>query len=87
MICPVSTTQQLCVVITNKTRLKIHHGDIDFDLEDSPILMSNEGTSAQDSVSAAGSSTQSGSWLRSAKAKGKEPDVAQPLTMSEDKLE
>jgi enhancer of polycomb-like protein len=46
-----------------------------------------EGTSAQGSVSAAGTSTRSGSWLRSAKAKGKEPDVSQPLPMSEDEFE
>jgi len=34
----------------NKTRLKIHHGDIDFDLEDSPILISNDaaGVDAED---------------------------------------
>jgi len=36
--------------VTNKTRLKIHHGDIDFDLEDSPIPISNDtaGVDAED---------------------------------------
>ncbi|KAI0646398.1 enhancer of polycomb-like-domain-containing protein [Trametes meyenii] len=41
-----------------------------------------EGTSAQGAMS--GTSTRSG---RSAKAKGKEPDVAQPVAMSEDEFE
>ena len=41
-----------------------------------------EGTSAQGSVS--GTSTRSG---RSAKAKGKDPEVSQPVAMSEDEFE
>jgi enhancer of polycomb-like protein len=46
-----------------------------------------EGTSAQGAVSAAGTSTRSGSSLRSAKAKGKEPEVVQPLVISENEFE
>lgn len=36
--------------VTNKTRLKIHHGDIDFDPDDSPIPISNDtaGVDAED---------------------------------------
>lgn len=46
-----------------------------------------EGTSAQGAASAAsGTSTRSGP-SRSAKSKGKEPDVPQPFTISEDELE
>lgn len=47
-----------------------------------------EGTSAQGAVSAAGTSTRSGNpSSRSAKAKGKEPEVVQAITMSEDEFE
>jgi enhancer of polycomb-like protein len=36
--------------VTNKTRLKIKHGDIDFDPDDSPIQISNDtaGVDAED---------------------------------------
>jgi enhancer of polycomb-like protein len=46
-----------------------------------------EGTSAQGTVSAAGTSTRSGSSLHSAKVKGKEPEVIQRLTISENEFE
>jgi len=46
-----------------------------------------EGTSAQGAVSIAGTSTRSGSSLRSAKAKGKEPEVVQPIVISENEFE
>jgi enhancer of polycomb-like protein len=46
-----------------------------------------EGTSAQGAVSAGGTSTRSGSSLRSAKAKGKEPEVSKPLVISENEFE
>ncbi|EGN97434.1 hypothetical protein SERLA73DRAFT_161474 [Serpula lacrymans var. lacrymans S7.3] len=46
-----------------------------------------EGTSAQGAFSVPGTTTRSGSTQRSAKAKGKEPDVAQPMVMSEDEFE
>ncbi|TFY75117.1 hypothetical protein EWM64_g8894, partial [Hericium alpestre] len=46
-----------------------------------------EGTSAQGAVSTSGTTTRSGMSSRSAKAKGKEPDVPQPVAMSEDELE
>jgi enhancer of polycomb-like protein len=46
-----------------------------------------EGTSAQGAVSTSGTTTRSGSSTRSAKAKGKEPDVVQPVTISEDEFE
>jgi enhancer of polycomb-like protein len=42
-----------------------------------------EGTSAQGALSASGTRTSS----RSAKAKGKEPEVSQPITVSEDEFE
>jgi len=45
-----------------------------------------EGTSAQGAFSTAGTTTRSGP-ARSAKAKGKEPDVAQPVPISEDEFE
>lgn len=45
-----------------------------------------EGTSAQGAVSGVGTTTRSGP-TRSAKAKGKEPDIAQPMTISEDEFE
>ncbi|KAH9020325.1 enhancer of polycomb-like-domain-containing protein [Lactarius pseudohatsudake] len=44
-----------------------------------------EGTSAQGAVSASGTTTRTSQ--RSAKAKGKEPDVAQPVVISEDEFE
>ena len=44
-----------------------------------------EGTSAQGAVSASGTTTRTSQ--RSAKAKGKEPDVAQPIVISEDEFE
>jgi len=44
-----------------------------------------EGTSAQGAVSASGTATRTSQ--RSAKAKGKEPDVAQPVVISEDDFE
>jgi Enhancer of polycomb-like len=44
-----------------------------------------EGTSAQGAVSASGTTTRTSQ--RSAKAKGKEPDVAQPVVISEDDFE
>jgi enhancer of polycomb-like protein len=46
-----------------------------------------EGTSAQGAVSASGTTTRSGSSTRSAKAKGKEPDVIQPVMILEDEFE
>lgn len=46
-----------------------------------------EGTSAQGAVSTSGTSTRSGSSLRSAKAKGKEPEVVQPIIISENEFE
>jgi enhancer of polycomb-like protein len=45
-----------------------------------------EGTSAQGALSASGATTRSGP-SRSAKAKGKEPDVIQPISISEDDFE
>jgi enhancer of polycomb-like protein len=45
-----------------------------------------EGTSAQGAVSGMGTTTRSGP-TRSAKAKGKEPDIVQPIAMSEDEFE
>ena len=45
-----------------------------------------EGTSAQGSISTSGTSTRSGAH-RSAKSKGKEPDVSQAIAMSEDEFE
>ena len=44
-----------------------------------------EGTSAQGAVSTSGTTTRTSQ--RSAKAKGKEPDVAQPIAISEDEFE
>lgn len=44
-----------------------------------------EGTSAQGAVSVSGTTTRTSQ--RSAKAKGKEPDVAQPVVISEDDFE
>ena len=44
-----------------------------------------EGTSAQGAVSTSGTATRTSQ--RSAKAKGKEPDVAQPVVISEDEFE
>jgi enhancer of polycomb-like protein len=44
-----------------------------------------EGTSAQGAVSTSGTTTRTSQ--RSAKAKGKEPDVAQPIVISEDEFE
>lgn len=44
-----------------------------------------EGTSAQGALSAAGTATRTSQ--RSAKAKGKEPDVQQPVVMTEDEFE
>lgn len=44
-----------------------------------------EGTSAQGALSTAGTATRTSQ--RSAKAKGKEPDVPQPVVMTEDELE
>jgi enhancer of polycomb-like protein len=44
-----------------------------------------EGTSAQGAVSASGTTTRTSQ--RSAKAKGKEPDVVQPVVISEDEFE
>ncbi|KAI0300651.1 enhancer of polycomb-like-domain-containing protein [Multifurca ochricompacta] len=44
-----------------------------------------EGTSAQGAVSASGTTTRTSQ--RSAKAKGKEPDVSQPIVISEDEFE
>jgi enhancer of polycomb-like protein len=44
-----------------------------------------EGTSAQGAVSTSGTATRTSQ--RSAKAKGKEPDVAQPIVISEDEFE
>ncbi|KAI0262080.1 enhancer of polycomb-like-domain-containing protein [Gloeopeniophorella convolvens] len=44
-----------------------------------------EGTSAQGAVSVSGTATRTSQ--RSAKAKGKEPDVAQPVAISEDEFE
>jgi hypothetical protein len=44
-----------------------------------------EGTSAQGAVSTPGTATRTSQ--RSAKAKGKEPDVAQPIVISEDEFE
>lgn len=46
-----------------------------------------EGTSAQGALSTSGTTTRSGLSQRSAKAKGKEPDCAQPVTISEDEFE
>ncbi|KDQ53289.1 hypothetical protein JAAARDRAFT_137127 [Jaapia argillacea MUCL 33604] len=46
-----------------------------------------EGTSVQGSVSSNGATTRSGWTQRSAKSKGKEPDVPQPLTITEDQFE
>ncbi|KAL4080474.1 enhancer of polycomb-like-domain-containing protein [Scleroderma citrinum] len=46
-----------------------------------------EGTSAQGALSTSGTTTRSGLSQRSAKAKGKEPDCAQPITISEDEFE
>lgn len=45
-----------------------------------------EGTSAQGSISTSGTSTRSGT-NRSAKSKGKEPDVSQATAMTEDEFE
>ena len=45
-----------------------------------------EGTSAQGAVSGMGTTTRSVP-TRSAKAKGKEPDIAQPIAISEDEFE
>ncbi|TFY53253.1 hypothetical protein EVG20_g10201, partial [Dentipellis fragilis] len=45
-----------------------------------------EGTSAQGALSSSGTTTRSGQQ-RSAKSKGKEPDVRQPVAMSEDEFE
>ena len=44
-----------------------------------------EGTSAQGAVSTSGTATRTSQ--RSAKAKGKEPDVVQPIVISEDEFE
>jgi enhancer of polycomb-like protein len=44
-----------------------------------------EGTSAQGALSMSGTATRTSQ--RSAKAKGKEPDVAQPIVISEDEFE
>jgi enhancer of polycomb-like protein len=44
-----------------------------------------EGTSAQGAVSTSGTATRTSQ--RSAKAKGKEPDVTQPIVISEDEFE
>ncbi|KAG1758564.1 enhancer of polycomb-like-domain-containing protein [Suillus occidentalis] len=46
-----------------------------------------EGTSAQGALSASGATTRSGLSQRSAKAKGKEPESTQPLTITEDEFE
>ncbi|KAH7886603.1 enhancer of polycomb-like-domain-containing protein [Phlebopus sp. FC_14] len=46
-----------------------------------------EGTSAQGAVSASGANTRSGLSQRSAKAKGKEPESAQPISITEDEFE
>jgi enhancer of polycomb-like protein len=45
-----------------------------------------EGTSAQGAVSTV-TTTRSGSFTRSAKAKGKEPEVVQPVVITEDEFE
>jgi enhancer of polycomb-like protein len=45
-----------------------------------------EGTSAQGAFSTTGTTTRSGP-ARSAKAKGKEPEVLQPISISEDEFE
>jgi enhancer of polycomb-like protein len=44
-----------------------------------------EGTSTQGAVSTSGTATRTSQ--RSVKAKGKDPDVAQPVVISEDELE
>ncbi|KII84772.1 hypothetical protein PLICRDRAFT_57292 [Plicaturopsis crispa FD-325 SS-3] len=46
-----------------------------------------EGTSAQGAVSSGGTTTRSGAGSRSSKAKGKEPEAAQPSVISEDEFE
>jgi len=46
-----------------------------------------EGTSAQGAVSASGATTRLASSSRSAKARGKEPEVTQPLAITEDQFE
>ncbi|KAG6329589.1 hypothetical protein ID866_9500, partial [Astraeus odoratus] len=46
-----------------------------------------EGTSAQGALSVSGATTRSGLSQRSAKAKGKEPDCALPVTITEDEFE
>jgi enhancer of polycomb-like protein len=46
-----------------------------------------EGTSAQGAISSMGATTRSGMSSRSAKARGKEPDVAQPTVVAEDEFE
>lgn len=46
-----------------------------------------EGTSAQGALSTSGTTTRSGLSQRSAKAKGKEPDCAQPITILDDEFE
>lgn len=46
-----------------------------------------EGTSAQGALPVSGTTTRSGLSQRSAKAKGKEPDCNQPVTITEDEFE
>ncbi|KAI6018157.1 enhancer of polycomb-like-domain-containing protein [Pisolithus microcarpus] len=46
-----------------------------------------EGTSAQGALPISGTTTRSGMSQRSAKAKGKEPDCNQPVTITEDEFE